>query len=176
MDASYAENSFLIEQFSLSAASLGFSQHDVDELHSALDFLFNFRGSPPTKLIPASVGPQLQAICIYQDCPLYPVPDLTAYPNHGVAVPPAVANKTLVGNATVKSTETQTPTPTASLNHYGCVRGRDLVGGAAASACSGTITASATGAATTSSTSGAKKTEESAWTCVLAIIVTLLFG
>ena len=175
MDLGYAENSYLIEQFSQSAASLGFSKNDVDRLGSALNFLFNLRGAPPISLIPASAGPQLQAMCLAPDCPLYPVPDLQAYPNDGVAPAPAVANKTLVGNATVKSTETMTPTPTANLDHYGCIHGRDIVDGAAASACSGTITASATetAAATTSSTSGAKRSVQGVWLDLLAAVVTL---
>jgi hypothetical protein len=176
MDLGYAENSYLIEQFCQSAASLGFSSIDVAKLNSALNLLFNFRGSPPITLIPASAGEQLQAVCIYSDCPLYPVPDLNTYPNHGVAVAPAVANQTLVGNATVKSTETQTPTPTASV-HYGCVEGRDIVDGAASSACGANATASATGsAASSTTTSGADRSNEDLWTCGLAIVGVVLFG
>ncbi|RMZ86040.1 hypothetical protein DV737_g304, partial [Chaetothyriales sp. CBS 132003] len=153
MDLSYAENSYLIQQFSQSAASLGFSAIDVAKFNSALDFLFTFQGAPSITLIPASAGEQLQAVCIYEDCPLYPEPDLDAYPNHGVPQPPSVVNQTLVGNATVKSTRTQTPTPTVDV-HYGCVGPRDIVDRAASTACASG--ASVTGsAATSTSTSGA---------------------
>lgn len=188
MDLGYAENSYLIQQFVLSAASLGFSKIDAAKFNSALDFLFNFRGSPPITLIPSEAGEQLQTVCIAPDCPLFPISDLSAYPDVGVAPAPAVVNQTLVGNLTVKATETQTPTPTAEVG-YGCVLfPRGIADDAGASACaSGTtavvsLTASGTQsgsiASTATSISGAKSMLEFSpeWFEALAVLGTALLG
>jgi hypothetical protein len=100
------EMGYFIQQTALAVKSLGFEDLDVELVQTGLDTTFNKRCSPPTTLIPASAGPQLQSICIAEDCMLDPNATCDAYPNHGTEPAPEIANATLVGNVTKPGTNT----------------------------------------------------------------------
>lgn len=100
MDLDVYEMGFFIDQVGLSMKSLGFEEADITFTKSSLDKVFNRRCSPEATVIPESAGPNLQSICIAENCLLDPNATCAAYPNKGVALVPAVANATLVGNVT----------------------------------------------------------------------------
>ncbi|KAI0199940.1 hypothetical protein F4808DRAFT_471143 [Astrocystis sublimbata] len=63
------EVGYFITQVGLAASSFGVADSDVQAVGKALIGLFDHRCSPPTTAIKAQ-GPQLQAICIADTCPL----------------------------------------------------------------------------------------------------------
>jgi hypothetical protein len=65
----------------------------------ALMSTFGYRCAPPAAVIP-SQGPQLQSICIAEDCPISPNATCSSY---DAATEPAVANGSTSGNATSTS-------------------------------------------------------------------------
>ncbi|MCJ1232749.1 hypothetical protein MMC14_000703 [Varicellaria rhodocarpa] len=100
MDLNAAQVGYFITQIGLSAASFGVSTEDVDGAGLALAKLFGYRCSPPTTVVPAQ-GPQLQSVCLADDCPV----DLNATcDSYELALEPTVANATLAmgegGNGT----------------------------------------------------------------------------
>jgi hypothetical protein len=60
---------YFIQQVALAGASFGVAQEDLEGVGMALNSLFGMRCAPPTEVI-KSQGPQLQAICIEESCPL----------------------------------------------------------------------------------------------------------
>lgn len=49
--------------------------------------------------------PELQSVCVAEDCPLDPNANCSAYPNDGVAVPPVNATAAMLsGNGTANGT------------------------------------------------------------------------
>jgi hypothetical protein len=103
MDLDVAKQGYFIQQASLAVASLGFSASDVSFINATLYQLFNYRCSPAMTLVPSDAGPQLQSICIADDCPLSVNATCAAYPNNGVAPVPLLANGTAAGNVTGES-------------------------------------------------------------------------
>lgn len=63
MGISALEMGYFIEQVSLSAASFGVTDSDVEAIGTALNSLFGYRCAPATTVAP-SQGAALQAICI----------------------------------------------------------------------------------------------------------------
>ncbi|TGJ88370.1 hypothetical protein E0Z10_g396 [Xylaria hypoxylon] len=63
------ELGYFITQVGLAAASFGVADSDVQAVGMALNSLFGFRCAPPATVI-ESQGPQLQAICIEETCPI----------------------------------------------------------------------------------------------------------
>jgi hypothetical protein len=100
MDLSYAEVGYFISQVAASAASFGVATDDLKIVGEALGALFDFRCLPPTTIV-AAQGPQLQSICTDNTCPL--AANATCGMYDGNITEPAVANATLVGNATTTS-------------------------------------------------------------------------
>lgn len=99
------ESGYFNEQIVLAAKSLGFEQADCDFTEKALAATFGNRCSPAAPVIPASAGPQLQAICVSENCPLDPNATCSAYPDDGFVPFPEIANATLAG-AVVKENDT----------------------------------------------------------------------
>ena len=98
MDLNYWEVSYFIEQVVLAVQSFGMEEPDVDYTRTGLNQTFGYRCSPPAAVIPASAGPQLQAICAdVNSCPLAENANCSAYPDSGVLNYPAIANVTLLG-------------------------------------------------------------------------------
>lgn len=97
MDLNKAEMGFFVDQAVRGLLSIGFSQDDAQFVNNTLNTVFNKRCAPATPVVPASAGPQLQAICIAADCPLSVNDTCSKYED---AVAPAVANATLIGNYT----------------------------------------------------------------------------
>ncbi|KAI1189119.1 hypothetical protein F5B17DRAFT_392497 [Nemania serpens] len=97
MDLNAAELGYFIEQAVKGLISFGFSDADAQFVNATLSGKFNERCAPAEPIIPASAGPQLQAICVAPDCALSPNDTCSAY---GDITAPAVANATLVGNFT----------------------------------------------------------------------------
>ncbi|KAI1194390.1 hypothetical protein F5X97DRAFT_336050 [Nemania serpens] len=64
-----SEVGYFITQVGLAASSFGVADSDVQAVGMALTSLFDYRCAPPTAVI-ESQGPQLQAICIDETCPL----------------------------------------------------------------------------------------------------------
>ena len=104
MDLSLAEVSYFIEQVAMSAASFGVAQSDLMVVGTALMNAFGYRCEAPITIIPAQ-GPQLQSICIDDTCPLAPNSTCASY---NATMKPAIANSTLVPNATASASGSST--------------------------------------------------------------------
>ncbi|KAK7740824.1 hypothetical protein SLS62_011009 [Diatrype stigma] len=63
------EVGYFITQVGLAAASFGVADADVAAVGAALTELFAYRCAPPAAAV-AAQGPQLQSVCIAEDCPL----------------------------------------------------------------------------------------------------------
>ncbi|KAF2492473.1 hypothetical protein BU16DRAFT_594085 [Lophium mytilinum] len=107
MDLSAAEMGWFNLQATLAIASLGFSKQDVGIVNDTLYNVFSQRCSPAVSLVPKNAGPQLQSLCINEDCPLDKNATCALYPNKGVGVAPEVVNAT---NASASGTGTVTGT------------------------------------------------------------------
>lgn len=62
---------YFVQQVALAGASFGVAKEDLEGVGTALNQLFGLRCAPPVEVI-KSQGPQLQAICVQQSCPLSP--------------------------------------------------------------------------------------------------------
>lgn len=137
------ESGFFSEQIVLAAKSLGFEEADCDFTQKALDATFGNRCSPAAPVIPASAGPQLQAICVSENCPLDPNATCSAYPDNGVVPFPEIANATLAG-AVVKENDTSddgaAASPSGSGSATGSSTGSSTGSGSAATATGGAST------------------------------------
>ncbi|KAI1119776.1 hypothetical protein F5Y10DRAFT_283795 [Nemania abortiva] len=122
MDLNAAEMGYFIEQAVKGLISFGFSDPDAQFVNATLAGKFDKRCPPAEAIIPASAGPQLQAICVAPDCALSANDTCSVY---GDVTAPAVANATLVGNFTKdasgqsslnisSTTSGATPKPTSS--------------------------------------------------------------
>ncbi|OCL03818.1 hypothetical protein AOQ84DRAFT_442470 [Glonium stellatum] len=123
MDLSAAEMGFFIQQATLAIASLGFDPADVSYVNATLHTVFNYRCSPAQTLAPASAGPQLQACCTGPTCPLHPNATCAAYPDDGVAVPPAVVGNTTGGGGGNASVSRSAGAPTSTPSSLGVAVG-----------------------------------------------------
>lgn len=149
------ETGYFNEQIVLAAKSLGFEEADCDFTLKALDATFGNRCSPAAAVIPASAGPQLQSICVSENCPLDPNATCSAYPDDGFVPFPEIANATLAG-AVVKENDTSAAS-TASASG------------------TGSPTGSATGtAASYTSTSGASALELNSAFKIIGTLVTVV--
>ena len=118
MDLGPSELGYFIEQVALAASSFGVADSDVAVVGKALNGLFGMRCSPPATAIPAQ-GPQLQAICIEDTCPLSPdavcakyVPAVAPQPNSTGGAGGA-SNHSAAPTVTMSSPTTTTMVPTA---------------------------------------------------------------
>lgn len=103
MDLGPNDMGYFIEQVGLSAASFGVADADVTAVGKALTTLFDYKCEPAETVIKAQ-GPQLQSICIADQCPLSPNATCSAYQP---AIEPGVANSTLaMGEGNSSSTAT----------------------------------------------------------------------
>ncbi|TDZ14117.1 hypothetical protein Cob_v012993 [Colletotrichum orbiculare MAFF 240422] len=115
MDLDNNELGYFIEQVALAGASFGVAQDDLKGVGMALSQLFGLRCSPPATAIPEQ-GPQLQAICIAESCPISPDSVCSSYE-------PVVAPKNATGSGmggsnatgTVPTTGTSTATQQPSI-------------------------------------------------------------
>jgi hypothetical protein len=104
------EVGYFINQVGLAAASFGVAEDDVNAVGMALTSLFGYRCAPPAAAIEAQ-GPQLQSICIAEDCPL--AEDAVCDSYESVVEPQTVSSSTMSG--TMSGTMTMsTPMPTGS--------------------------------------------------------------
>ncbi|KAI1262420.1 hypothetical protein F5Y18DRAFT_159589 [Xylariaceae sp. FL1019] len=107
MDLDVYEVSYFITQVGLAASSFGVADSDVAIVGSALQSLFGYRCSPPTTVIEAQ-GPELQAICIADNCPVATSAVCDSYAT--VSEPTsATSTMSMPSNGTYP-----TPTPTGS--------------------------------------------------------------
>lgn len=130
------ELGYFIQQVGLSAASFGAATDDVTAVGDALSKTFGYRCSPEVAVIPAQ-GPQYQAVCQADSCPLSPNATCAAYPS--VADPTAAATSAAtsgMGNATMSATMSSTmmasATPTAFTGAAPAVEMRGSLFGAVA--------------------------------------------
>jgi hypothetical protein len=135
------ESGFFNEQIVLAAKSLGFEQADCDFTQKALEATFGNRCSSAAPVIPASAGPQLQAICVSENCPLDPNATCSAYPDDGFVPFPEIANATLAG-AVVKENDTSaaataSPSGTSATTGSGSASGSSTASGSAATSTGG---------------------------------------
>ena len=98
------EVGYFITQVGLAAASFGVATDDITIVAKALTSTFDYKCSPPVTVIPAQ-GPQLQAICIADTCPLSPNATCASY---APVMQPLVANATLAMGEGVNSTTSAT--------------------------------------------------------------------
>ncbi|EFQ36382.1 hypothetical protein CGRA01v4_13739 [Colletotrichum graminicola] len=103
MDLDENELGYFIQQVALAGASFGVTQDDLKAVGTALNQLFGLRCSPAATAI-SEQGPQLQAICITDSCPLSPNAVCASYQA-------AVAPKNATDNSTATSS---TPATTVS--------------------------------------------------------------
>ena len=94
---------YFITQVGLSASSFGVTVEDITAVATALGEAFDVKCAPPT-IIDASQGPQLQSICLADDCPEAPKGDCAPYGTS--AGEPVVANATLAMGEGKKETDT----------------------------------------------------------------------
>ncbi|KAK2040761.1 hypothetical protein LZ31DRAFT_603577 [Colletotrichum somersetense] len=113
MDLDENELGYFIQQVALAGASFGVTQDDLKAVGTALNQLFGLRCSPATTAIPEQ-GPQLQAICIADNCPLSPNAVCASYQ-------PAVAPKNATGNATATSSRPATTVSPSAVPTAGAV-------------------------------------------------------
>ncbi|KAK2035271.1 hypothetical protein LX32DRAFT_607092 [Colletotrichum zoysiae] len=113
MDLDENELGYFIQQVALAGASFGVTQDDLKAVGTALNQLFGLRCSPATTAIPEQ-GPQLQAICIADNCPLSPNAVCASYQ-------PAVAPKNATGNATATSSGPATTVSPSAVPTAGAV-------------------------------------------------------
>jgi len=112
MDLDAAEVGYFITQVGLSASSFGVADSDVQAVGTALNSLFGSRCAPPTTVIKAQ-GPQLQSICIADDCPLA---DNAVCDSYAPAVEPSPVSSS---NATTSATSAPSPTDSSSTTPVG---------------------------------------------------------
>ncbi|MCJ1363320.1 hypothetical protein MMC16_002427 [Acarospora aff. strigata] len=121
---------YFIQQVGLSAASFGVATEDVNAVGMALTKLFDYKCASPTTAIPQQ-GPQLQAVCIADTCPLS---ENATCPAYSPVVKPFAANATLAmgegrnasSNGTGSSTTTTMPpkqTKNAAAQSFGSIGG-----------------------------------------------------
>ncbi|KAI0478463.1 hypothetical protein GGR56DRAFT_323139 [Xylariaceae sp. FL0804] len=119
MDLDAYEFGYFVEQVGLAAASFGVADADVEAVAEALNGLFGYRCAPPATAIKAQ-GPQLQSICIADDCPVAPNAVCGSYAS---AVMPMSASSTVPGDVSIMmggSTVTMMPTgASAGMNMSG---------------------------------------------------------
>ncbi|KAK1491623.1 hypothetical protein CCUS01_14237 [Colletotrichum cuscutae] len=102
MDLDQNELGYFITQVAMAAASFGVAQDDLKAVGMALNQLFGMRCSPSATAIPEQ-GPQLQAICIQDSCPISTNSTCASYQP---AMAPKNATATGGMNATMTSTMT----------------------------------------------------------------------
>ena len=116
MDLDSHQIGYFITQVGLAASSFGVSSTDITAIATALGEAFAVKCAPPTVIDP-SQDPQLQSICLADDCPKTPTGECRLYGTS--AGEPAVANATLAmgegkngtdTNGTSKTTGSQEPT------------------------------------------------------------------
>lgn len=127
------EVGYFNEQIVLAGQSLGFEDADADFTAKALAATFGFKCSPPAPVIPAAAGPQLQAICVSDACPLHENATCSAYPDNGEGVFPEIANATIAG-AVVKENTTDATPSTSSTSGTSSATGSSTGTGPVASA------------------------------------------
>jgi hypothetical protein len=141
MDLDAYEVGYFITQVGLAAASFGVADEDVTAVGEALIKLFDYKCAPPTTVIPAQ-GPQLQAICIADNCPTSPNATCASYES---AMEPGVANSTLAmgeGNSTSTATQSfSSPLPSATSTATGTAGLPGVSTGAAAKNVVGAVAA-----------------------------------
>ncbi|KAF6823144.1 hypothetical protein CPLU01_11579 [Colletotrichum plurivorum] len=104
MDLDVNELGYFIQQVALAGASFGVAEDDLKAVGMTLAQLFGLRCSPAATAI-SEQGPQLQAICIADSCPISPNATCASYE-------PATAPKNSTGggmNATAIGTTTMMP-------------------------------------------------------------------
>jgi len=110
------EQGWFVNQLTLAARSIGFSDEDTIIWYNTMTGLFSYRCAPPTAV--GNQAPQLQSICVAPSCPLAENANCSAYTDK--LVPPAIANATLAGNYTkannvsISTTSTTTTTSTST--------------------------------------------------------------
>lgn len=100
-----AEVGYFINQVGMAAASFGVSDEDVKTVGGALTKAFAYKCSPPAA-IPATAEPELQSICIADDCPTAPNATCSSY---DAVVEPMNATSTSMPSGTAMPTSTATP-------------------------------------------------------------------
>ncbi|KXH57950.1 hypothetical protein CSAL01_02607 [Colletotrichum salicis] len=118
MDLDENELGYFITQVAMAAASFGVAQDDLKAVGMALNQLFGMRCSQPATAIPEQ-GPQMQAICIEDSCPISTNSTCASYqpamaPKNATATGGmnATMTATMTG-ATMTSTMTPSTVPTA---------------------------------------------------------------
>lgn len=109
------QNTFFIWQLQTAALSLNFARQDVIDFGNTLQKFFNYRCSPATTF-PVSPTPELQSICIAENCPLDPEGgDCKVYPELGVAKVPVNVTEVKLAEAS-KSASVSLASTTASAS------------------------------------------------------------
>ncbi|KAF5484551.1 hypothetical protein CGCS363_v014975 [Colletotrichum siamense] len=132
MDLDMNELGYFIQQVAMAAASFGVAQDDLQAVGKALSQLFGMRCSPPATAIPAQ-GPQLQAICIENSCPISPNSTCASYeaavaPKNATGGGMMNATATMSGSATSMATATGTMMPSTVPTAGAAIKGMSLAG------------------------------------------------
>ncbi|KAL9104416.1 MAG: hypothetical protein Q9163_000621 [Psora crenata] len=107
MDLDSNQIGYFITQVGLAASSFGVTNADITAVATAVGDAFNMKCALPT-IVDPSQGPQLQSICLADDCPEAPKGECRPY--GASAREPIVANTTLATAAGKNATESNANT------------------------------------------------------------------
>ena len=117
---------FFIQQVEDAAISLGISSDDAKVLGNILNTSYNTRCAPAVGVTNISAPPELQSVCIADDCLADPNENCAAYPLDGEALIPvnitATSNSTRPTNASM-STSIPASTPSKTSDGHKTVGG-----------------------------------------------------
>ena len=174
MDLDQDQVGYFITQVTLSAASFGVSPADVGLAGLSLSEIFGYRCSSPRTVLPAQ-GPQLQSICIADNCPLDPNATCSSY---DPAFEPAVVNATLAmgeGGNGISGEGNGTSIVSATLTALTTATGGPVVASTTGTS-SSTRTTSSTGSTGSKTPSGgvAMKVAGSLGSILLSVLASLI--
>ena len=109
MKLNQTQVTYFIKQVGLSALSFGVSVEDATSVGDAMSNLFLMRCSPPTALAPGA-PPQLQSVCITDDCVVDPKGDCNLY----TSTMTGTMTGTMTRTATKTTSTSRTPSATMS--------------------------------------------------------------
>lgn len=113
MKLNQTQVTYFIKQVGLSALSFGVSVEDATSVGDAMSNLFLMRCSPPTALGPGA-PPQLQSVCITDDCVVDPKGDCNLYTSTMTSTMTGTMTRTITRTPTKTTSTSRTPSATMS--------------------------------------------------------------
>lgn len=120
---------YFVQQVALAAASFGVAEADIEAVGMALNMLFGLRCAPPVEVAKGE-GPQLQAICIAESCPLAPEAVCSKYDAPDGGSDGDDGDMTMTGSPTATMTGSPTVTPTSVVTAGAAATGMNFAAAA----------------------------------------------